>query len=124
MLHKTFTIFIIVILYSCDNKKNQVHQNKAHECSYNIETITHWEDEKNKQSRIPFIVLKIDTVNYIGSSVRYTEKGKLFEKIIILDNKKAVKLDYESDTIASSIICNYKIRKDHPTQNAYSIVIW
>lgn len=124
MLHKTFTIFIIAVLYSCNNKNNQVPQNKAHECSYNIETITLWENEKNKQSKIPFIVLKIDTINNIGSSARYTEKGKLFEKIIILDNFKAIKLDYTSDTIALSRICNYKIRKDHPTKSMYSIVIW
>lgn len=61
---------------------------------------------------IPFIALKIDTVNYIGTSNRYNEKGKIIERTVIVDKKHAFKLYYYNDTVTSITLCKYYLRKD------------
>jgi hypothetical protein len=124
MKNSIFSIIISIIFFSCDkntfnNKEDIIYKNL-----YNIETITYWDKPNSEKDSVPFVILKIDTINNIGSSVRFSETGILFEKIVILDKKKAIKLDYDNDTISLSTICNYKIRKDHPVKSIYSVVIW
>lgn len=126
-MRNNMIIFLIALFaYSCNNddtsqvkpKKDRINK------KYDIETVTYWDIENQDQDTIPFIVVKVDTINHIGSGVRYTVKGELFEKIVIFDKTNAIKLDYVRDTIATSQLCKYKIRKDHPTKESYSIVVW
>lgn len=123
MKNITFIILLLVFVYACNTKKNDNNcdTDKINKI-YSIETTTYWDNPNTDKDTIPFIVLKIDTLNYIGTSSRYTEKGKIFERIVIVDKTKALKLDYESDTIASITKCKYFLRKDHPTKDFYSIV--
>lgn len=125
-MRKLEIIFLFsLLLYSCNNREiNPKESNTkfADTIKYDIETITYWGTGNKRET--PFIVVKVDTVNHIGSSVRYTEDGKVFERIVILDAKNAIKLDYNNDTISSKTICHYKVRRDHPTKLFYSIVAW
>lgn len=56
-------------------------------------------------------------------SLYYNYDGELLEQIVIVNKFKAIKLKYNDDTIKSSILCYYKIRKNHPTNILYSIVV-
>ncbi len=113
-----------LFIFSCSDKEEEKMKTKIKDSDslkYHIEYTSYWE---NNNERIrPFIIVKVDTINHFGSSIRYTEQGRLFERIVILDKNYAIKLDYDNDTITKSVICTYMIRKDHPTKSIYSIVV-
>ena len=119
-----FIIGLLIFIYSCNNKIDNPKKNAEISKLYSIETTTYWDIPNTDKDTIPFIELKIDTLNHIGISNRYNEKGKIFERIVIIDKTKALKLDYDSDTIASVTSCKYYLRKDHPTKEFYSIVVY
>lgn len=110
-------------LYSCnehDIKKPNIELFDT--TKYDIESIIYWGIGSKRTN--PFIIVKADTINHIGTSTRYTNKGELFERIVIIDDIKAIKMNYLNDTISTSNFCRYKIRKDHKTKEYYSIVVW
>ncbi len=122
MKKSTILYIAIILLYSCNNPGSCIKTET--EFKYNIETITYWDIQNQEKDTIPFIIVKVDTINDIGASARYTDKGKLYERIVIMDEKNAIKLDYLNDTISASHLCHYKVRKNHKAKNDYSIVIW
>lgn len=119
-----FIIGSLALTFSCRDKIDTNSKTTDSNKNYNIETITYWDTPNATKDTIPFIVVKVDTINHIGSSVRYSQEGKVFERIVILDKNKAVKVDYDADTIALITPCKYFVRKDHPTKDIYSIVAY
>ena len=120
----TFIIGLLVFSYGCNYKIDNKSKTTESKKIYSIESTTYWDNPNTTKDTIPFIVLKIDTLNHIGSNIRYTESGKIFEQIIVLDKTKALKLDYNSDTLTSVTPCKYFVRKDHPKKEFYSIVVY
>lgn len=114
----------LTFICSCNNKIGSPPKNDEIKKTYSIETTTYWDIPNTDKDTIPFIELKIDTLNHIGTSNRYSESGKIFERIVVVDKTKALKLDYDNDTIASITSCKYHLRKDHPTKDFYSIVVY
>lgn len=115
-------VSLFLVVACC--KKNEHTCNTDKVVNYNIETIMYWDIPNTDNDSIPFIKLKVDTLNYIGSSIRYSENGVVIEQIVILDKDKAIKLDYANDTIVSNTLCRYTLRRNHPTQEDYSIVVY
>lgn len=115
-----FLNILMTVLISCDNKKVEIKEDVKPKPRYDIECTTYW-GEGDKKVR-PLGVVKVDTINHIGSSEYYSDSGTLMERIVIIDKYYAMRLYYDADTIALTKICRYRVRKDHPTKNYYSIV--
>lgn len=119
---KIILLFALFNCFSCKEKtKEKIAENEGVKKCYHIETTTYWTKNGNRVS--PLSIVKVDTINYIGSSLYYNYDGKLLEQIIILNKFKAIKLKYNNDTIESSIVCRYSVRRDHPKEEIYSIIV-
>lgn len=121
-------IILLFFIAACSEKseKNEhiCNSDKIVKVKYHIEDIGYWDIPNTDNDSIPCVELRVDTLNYIGSSIGYTETGKIMERIVIVDKNKAIKLDYANDTIVSMTLCRYKLRRDHPIYENYSIVVY
>jgi hypothetical protein len=120
-------VFILGLLFTsfaCYKKNDSSSNTTEQKKTYSIESTTYWDNPKTEKDTIRFIVVKVDTINHLGSSIRYSQNGKIFEQIVILDKTKALKLEYSEDTISLITPCKYYIRKDHPSKEFYSIVAY
>jgi hypothetical protein len=122
-MKKILGLYITLILfYACNTNVEKVKIEEKQTSQYNIETILYWDISNTERDTILFKAVRVDTINHIGSSEYYSDNGTLMERIVIIDKEKAFKINYDHDTISRSKICWYKLRKDYPTKNYYSII--
>lgn len=119
-----FIVGLLVFVFSCRNNLDTTSKITSVKKLYSIETTTYWDIPNTDKDTIPFIELKIDTINHIGRSNRFSENGEISEQIVIIGKAKAIKLNYYNDSITSISSYKYYLRKDHPTKDFYSIVIY
>ena len=122
-MSKLIVIILSVLLFAChknETEKKQTNRGIADSSKYDIETITYWGDGEKQTTLFGYV--RVDTINHIGAGVRYTEAGRMFERIVILDAKNAIKLVYDNDSITSSTMCKYRVLRNHKVQKRYSIV--
>ena len=117
-----FFNILITLLVSCGNKKVEMKEGVKAKSKYDIEYISYYDIPNTEKDTLLFTAVRVDTINHIGSSEYYSDSGTLMERIVIIDKNYAMRLYYDTDTIALSKICRYRVRKDHPTKEMYSIV--
>jgi len=94
---------LILIILNC---KSKYEKNDKNCC---IEWIGYWEQKNNIETKIPFSLLKIDTINHIGYEILYSQYGKEIQKTIIIDKENAIKFYYDEDTISACYFGKYKL---------------
>jgi len=118
----TLLILLFAFCYSCHKIKESQSKSIISNGDYQINYIDYWEKTGKTGEFFPRTIIKIDTIQALGSSLFFSADHILIEKIILIDHYRAIKINYKRDGSEHIKICTYFLRRNHPVNMNYSIV--